>query len=250
MGNPESKEVTTPEEDEKKYGLTTDDQLAYTIDRSNYKSGHIAEQEELIKKQEELINIDHLTGLENRRSFDEKLSLLLKPFIYESHETKEQRKTRKTLEEVSLISIDLDHFKLVNDTFGHQTGDEVLRAVGALLKKSVRAGDVAARFGGEELAVLMNASVEGAAHHAEKLRDEIQKLVFSDSKLKITASFGITSSNILKEEVMPPEWDEALRLKHVTNKILRCADEALYAAKHGDTENPEGRDCVRTYKGT
>jgi diguanylate cyclase (GGDEF)-like protein len=162
---------------------------------------------------------DGLTGLVNRRSFDE---------IIEDEFNKAQNMQMAC----SLILIDLDHFKSVNDTYGHQAGDEVLRRVAGILKeriKEIRSSDsvIAARYGGEELAVLLpDIGLSGTERVAEVIRHSIETSIikFNETKIPVTASLGIsTYSPHAMENV------EAL---------VAAADNALYQAK------AEGRNRV------
>ncbi|MFT3850841.1 MAG: GGDEF domain-containing protein [Propionivibrio sp.] len=129
---------------------------------------------------------DELTGLTNRRGFDLALAARL---------AEEDGQTDGTC----LLLADIDHFKRVNDTYGHLVGDKVLRAVAQILKASVKGKDTAARFGGEEFVVLLpDTSIEGAQALAEKLRRTIERsrIRRSDNQqeiAQITVSFGIAS---------------------------------------------------------
>ncbi|MDD3531425.1 MAG: GGDEF domain-containing protein [Candidatus Pacebacteria bacterium] len=165
---------------------------------------------------EEQRGIDTLTGAKNLGFFKNELEQVLK---FVSGEVKEKRIGAESLEKVVLVYVDLDHFKNINDTLGHPTGDMVLQKVSAALIDSVRRSDVVARIGGEEFAILMrNTEIEEAREHMEKLRAEIEQMTFDEyPDLKVTASFGITSSDTT---------DNAETLRAV-------ADKALYAAKHG-----------------
>lgn len=208
----------TPEEREAREalaGLASENREQDLVD--GLKDWHI---EHLQEQAEE----DPLTGLKNRRVFDSVLEHALGAIrAGAEHEQREH-----PLKELVLVYVDLDHFKRVNDTFGHAAGDLVLQKVAELLKGSIRAEtDIAARLGGEELALLMpGASVEAAGKHAEELRAKIEQLVFDEyPELKVTASFGVVSSNVAAE---------AITLK-------KHADDALYLAKR------EGRNRVMTY---
>lgn len=157
-----------------------------------------------------LTAIDGLTQIANRRSLDMNLS------------TEWQRALRKR-EPLGLVMIDVDHFKLFNDTYGHQAGDECLRQVaGALKDFARRPGDVAARYGGEEFVlVLTNATAQQARLVAERLRDRIVELAIphqSSSHGSVTASFGVASL-IPNPQHSGPET------------LLLAADQALYHAK-------------------
>jgi len=149
---------------------------------------------------------DSLTGLANRWSFDEELAL-------------EWRRAHRIGEPLSLVLLDLDNFKQVNDTYGHLAGDAVLRTIGESLRAGVRHVDLAARYGGEEFVVLAPGSdVQGAVQLAKRLRATINKqsiLLPDGSRLTVTASFGIATKDDL---------DSA-------EELIAAADEALYEAK-------------------
>jgi diguanylate cyclase (GGDEF)-like protein len=150
---------------------------------------------------------DELTGLINHRGFQEALE-------------REARRSRRGGAPMSLVLVDIDNFKRVNDTYGHQCGDEVLRAVGAFMGMRCRATDVTARYGGEELAVVLpDTDAEGALVIAEELRQAIGALGFRTSAgmLEVTASFGVA-------ELTPDIADR--------HALVAAADAALYAAKH------------------
>ena len=156
-----------------------------------------------------LTAIDGLTQIANRRSLDMNLS------------TEWQRAMRKR-EPIGLVMIDVDHFKLFNDAYGHQAGDECLRGVaGALKDFARRPGDLAARYGGEEFVlILTNATAQQAKLVAERVRDKIVALAIphqSSSHGNVTASFGVAS--IIPNSQSGPE------------ALLLAADQALYRAK-------------------
>jgi diguanylate cyclase (GGDEF)-like protein len=123
---------------------------------------------------------------------------------------------------------DLDDFKSINDRFGHEVGNDVLRAVGDLLRESSRDVDVAARLGGEEFAMLLpQTDLEGGAAAAERLREGLARLSMPSpdgGRLRVTASFGVASY---------PPTDSV-------DHLLRLADSALYHAK------AEGKDRVHS----
>ncbi len=151
---------------------------------------------------------DPLTGLHNRRYLDEQLQ-------------NELARAARSDTEVSLLMIDIDHFKRVNDEFGHLAGDMVLRTLGHLLRASTRGSDLACRYGGEELIlVLPSASQPVAYQRAEALRDEFARLVFvheSQPLGPITLSVGVAT---FPADGCPPR------------ELLQAADKALYEAKH------------------
>jgi diguanylate cyclase (GGDEF)-like protein len=149
---------------------------------------------------------DGLTGLANRRSFDDELAL-------------EWRRAERVGDSLALVLADLDNFKSVNDGFGHQAGDAVLRRVAVILDSGGRQVDLAARYGGEEFAVLApETDLEGATRLAERLRSELEAatIVLPDGgELQVTASFGVA----VKGDLEGPE------------ELVAAADEALYEAK-------------------
>ena len=156
---------------------------------------------------------DALTGLNNRRSF---MNLL------ETEHTRFERTGMK----YAIIMMDVDFFKKVNDTYGHQAGDEVLREVASLMRESFRATDYLGRYGGEEFAaVLVNSDRMGAHRLAERMRHatEIKRMDTSAGPFSVTMSLGIA----LAEEGMEPE------------EVLKRADEALYRAKKSGRNRTE-----------
>ena len=150
--------------------------------------------------------LDELTGLANHRRFQEVLGKAI-------------AQTQRTDLPLSLVLIDVDDFKRVNDAHGHQCGDEVLRAIGAVLRKRCRATDTPARYGGEELAVIMpGAGAAGACASAEALREAIGALEVAgpNGPVRVTASFGVC-------ELGPAASD--------ATALVGAADGALYDAK-------------------
>ena len=149
---------------------------------------------------------DSLTGLANRWTFDEELAL-------------EWRRAERVGDPLALILLDIDDFKSINDTHGHQAGDEVLRKVGAVLAASVRQVDLAARYGGEEFAVVVpETDLQGAMDLAERLRKALESEEIelqNGTRLSVTASFGAA----VKGELPGGE------------KLVAAADERLYEAK-------------------
>jgi diguanylate cyclase (GGDEF)-like protein len=155
----------------------------------------------------ELSNTDHLTGLFNRR------------YLMEALGKEVQRNLRKK-GDLSLIILDIDHFKQVNDAYGHLQGDSVLQKVALLFQKELRAYDTAARYGGDEfIAVLPDATLEEAAFVANRVRTSIQANRFSGplSKLSLTVSIGVA-------------WFSSPGCTSV-DSFIKLADDALYRAK-------------------
>jgi len=150
-----------------------------------------------------LVNTDSLTHLANRRFFIDFLEKALS--FAKRHE-----------QPLSVIMADLDNFKSINDTYGHQAGDQVLIAFAEAMQASIRQEDLAARFGGEEFILLLpGTTLEEAAILAERLRANLENLVFPALTTRVTASFGIA-------QYRPDDTLETL---------VKRVDEALYAAK-------------------
>ena len=136
-----------------------------------------------MRRLEELATTDGLTGCFNKRSFHEQLKAKL---------SAAERFGRK----LSLIITDIDHFKIVNDTYGHATGDVVIRELGAILDRLKRETDIVARFGGEEFCLLCEETdADGAARLAERVREELEAPRFETElgKLKVTCSLGVAT---------------------------------------------------------
>ena len=164
---------------------------------------------QLIEQERETAMRDGLTGLYNRRAFDEHLKQAI------------GREDRRDGGRFALLLIDIDHFKKLNDTFGHPAGDAALRHTAALLKGHLRSGDQDARFGGEEFAVIMAGADEaGALHLAERIRHGIEKgqLIFDGARLSVTVSVGAA--------VWPRDGASG-------PELVAAADRALYSAKQG-----------------
>lgn len=154
-----------------------------------------------------LSSTDNLTGLLNRNSMERKLLEQFKRY---------QRNKRPA----SLLMLDIDHFKAVNDTYGHPAGDEVIRVIADVLKNGVRDIDAAGRFGGEEFQVaLEDTDAEGAYVVAERLRKQVENtLVTHGADIRFTISLGI--AELHPSIINPATW-------------LEAADKALYQAKEG-----------------
>jgi diguanylate cyclase (GGDEF)-like protein len=165
-------------------------------------------------------HLDGLTGLRNRAWFDDRVA-------------EEVAFATRTGRPVSLILVDLDHFKRVNDVYGHPFGDNVLREAADCLQRALRRGEPACRYGGEEFAVILRETdLAGAEIVAERMRESIAKLALAKGEewVPITASFGCASS----ESQARAEGDPILAATLVAD-----ADRALYDAKR------DGRNCVR-----
>jgi len=162
----------------------------------------IEEKQKIEAELKELATTDSLTSIYNRRKFNEVLSY-------------ELRRDERYPSGLSLVLCDLDNFKLINDKYGHNTGDEVLKSFSKMVKGLIRSSDTFARWGGEEFVLLLpETGFETAMQIAEKIRQETENFLFSDT-CRITASFGVTQF-----------------LEGDTETVLiNRADEALYKAK-------------------
>jgi diguanylate cyclase (GGDEF)-like protein len=173
-----------------------------------------SEQAKSIEIIREMAIRDVLTGLFNRRHVLELLEY-------------EKNRSSRGGGIFCLAILDIDHFKNVNDTYGHQAGDAVLQAVAATIKTTMRNTEYCARYGGEEfLIVLTQTGIDGAIIGAERVRTNIEKIPFPDigSDFKITVSIGLSE----------------YRMREGVDDIIARADEALYRAKDG------GRNRVET----
>ncbi|MEJ5222605.1 MAG: GGDEF domain-containing protein, partial [Tepidiforma sp.] len=185
--------------------------LRLTIESERENAALQAEREQLIQQ----ASTDVLTGVANRRHFHE--------FLEEHFRLAARYGTP-----LSLFLVDLDRFKALNDTYGHLTGDEVLRAVAARMKSVLRDADLLARFGGEEFVVVLPSTpLEGAIQSAERVREAIaaRPIEAAGQEIPVTASFGVSAYRA--DALMTPEW------------LIKEADLALYEAKRA------GRNCVR-----
>jgi diguanylate cyclase (GGDEF)-like protein len=152
-------------------------------------------------------HIDHLTGIPNRRAADQAM-----------------RQALNQNRQLSLILFDIDHFKVVNDTYGHDVGDEALIQIAQIVQHALLANEIFGRWGGEEfLIVLPGVALTEALERAETFRRQIQ----THAKFRVTASFGVTEAHPDDR----PEW------------LIKRADEALYRAKQ------HGRNCVEAEAG-
>ncbi|MFA6185960.1 MAG: diguanylate cyclase [Phycisphaerae bacterium] len=175
---------------------------------------------QMIELQERLLllaNTDELTGLSNRRHFFE---ILEREIL--------QAKIRGG--SIAVMMFDVDHFKNVNDTYGHLTGDRILQQVGKILNENIYPLDIAGRYGGEEFIVVMpGMPVEIAAQRADKLRSMVDKYSWeaANKPISVTCSVGVAVFD--GADTTDPY------------ELIRKADDALYAAKH------RGRNCVVSY---
>lgn len=173
--------------------------------------------DEIQKSHEKDVLTDQLTGIANRRAYEYELERSFAQW-------------QRTQELLSLVLLDIDYFKSFNDRYGHQAGDEVLRAVAESLEKSVRDVDLVARYGGEEFAIVLpGASMDTASDVAERVRSTIEsaRFPYNGLKLRLTVSLGLA-------QLAPDEQLE---------DFVQRSDAALYCSKE------MGRNCVHYHDG-
>lgn len=175
--------------------------------------------DELDKKNKELVELsitDGLTGLFNHRFIQERFDF-------------EFKRVKRYGGFLSCMIIDIDHFKNINDTYGHQIGDFVLRELGSIIKNLSREVDICGRYGGEEFMTLSNVPLDDALKYANKLHAAIEKKVFEikGNSIKVTVSIGLT------------EFRTDMRTKQ---QMIDYADQAMYQAKQ------DGRNLIRIWK--
>jgi two-component system cell cycle response regulator len=162
---------------------------------------------------------DTLTGLYNRRHFEERLGV-------------EAQKSFFSNTPLSLVMVDIDHFKKVNDTFGHTEGDQVLCMISSLLKSSVRKKDTVSRYGGEEfILILPEAGLDESFVIAERIRRLVEKSPFEVGKAQVNLTLSMGISNFPSHRAKSKE------------ELVKMADQALYDAKRG------GRNKVCIFAG-
>ncbi len=173
---------------------------------------------------EDLSLHDALTGLNNRRSFKKRMDT-------------EIGRARRHQRDMSALMMDIDHFKKINDKYGHGFGDRVLQELSRVLSRNVRQSDLLARYGGEEfIAVLFETEREGAITFAERIRQAVEDHAFENDQFQVTLTISIgvavlTGKNLVKNPEL--SWEN----------LINQADEALYGAKAA------GRNCVRFHDG-
>lgn len=167
-----------------------------------------------IQQLEQEVERDPLTGLLNRRGLERALKA-------------ELSRVTRTGDSLTVVFVDIDHFKKVNDVHGHPVGDEVLRKMGQVLQSGSRASDIVARIGGEEFVIaFQGGSAEANFAHINRIRETVRQQIIvptATAELRITASFGMTERKAC---------DIGLE------SLFKRADSALYHAKNG------GRDRV------
>lgn len=157
---------------------------------------------------------DSLTGLKTRRFFEDRAKLYLSNIIKVDEG---KRRDWFGFKNLSFLFIDIDNFKKINDIYGHATGDDILRSVSGTIAENVRGGDVAARWGGEEIIVMLpGASEQDAKEKAENIRKKVESQSFETVPgLKVTISVGV-----------------AMYIKGITlDQLVKNSDLALYRAK-------------------
>jgi len=206
---------------------TSDDEMGRVVRTFNRMVNRISEEEKSLRKakaeaeaaKEEALRLactDPLTGMNNRRAF------------FDFGRVIEEQAQRAGLT-YSIIVLDIDHFKVINDTLGHQSGDEVIKDVANAILGIVRASDIPGRIGGEEFAIILpNTSVEEAMPLADRLRTCIEKvtIVEGGKKRPVTASFGVADGSDGEVPI---------------DKVINWADSAMYSAKQA------GRNRVSYY---
>lgn len=201
--------------------ITVNDRLAGIIsyrDITNALRKNYYMLEQKTEKLEDKANHDPLTGLFNKGYMEEQLT-----YHFEL--------ARRSRNSMAVMFLDIDHFKKVNDTYGHQRGDEVLKRIAHILKDKSRAINVVGRFGGEEFMIIGPISdYKSALYLGERIRTAVEKEVFShdNTDFNITISIGISV------------WNSSIASE---KDLVKFADEALYTAKRN------GRNQVRMYEG-
>jgi len=203
---------------EHKYADAFNGETVRLLDVIGQQVGIALDNARLYQRMQDLANRDGLTGIYNRLYFHERLE-------------KEFKNADKEEYPLSLAIFDIDHFKKINDTFGHMFGDKVLKEIAKLIQGTLRKSDVLARFGGEEFIILFpRTSITEAFEKVEDLRQKIMNMVIKDEdvSVSVTVSFGLSC------------YPSCSRSE---DELLRMSDDALYEAK------TSGRNCVMVAKG-
>lgn len=188
---------------------------------------NVSAETELLKKYDE----------RKKESVTDGLTQLFNKVYSESNLLKILKSSLREVQVFSVCMVDIDHFKKINDTYGHQAGDYVIAKVASLLKEAGRDTDVIGRYGGEEfIAVLSNSNQQGAQIFAERFRSRIENyaFVFQNTPLKISVSIGVSTFNKKWSEGIDPEKEE--------KELVKKADQALYHAKRN------GRNQVQHFE--
>lgn len=182
---------------------------------------NITEKVRMEEKLRQLASLDGLTQLFNRTFFMRKFEMVFDDIMVEGGS-------------VSIIMFDIDHFKKVNDKFGHAAGDLVLTNVSSIAKLNLRATDFMGRYGGEEFIICMpETSIKEATYRANRVRQAVEEsfTILDGEEITVTSSFGVSNVHM-----------EAGEDRYSFQQLIRQADQALYAAKH------KGRNCVEVYE--
>ena len=173
--------------------------------------GYLLARVKLLGEQlKEIAYTDSLTNIYNRLHFNRLLEA-------------EMDKAKRYGGQLSIIFFDIDHFKQINDTHGHPTGDIILKEIASVISEANRSSDIFARYGGEEFIILTaSTNIKGAMEHAQRLKQDIEQHRFTIGR--VTASFGVAEFNTTSDD---------------HESLLERADKALYQAKS------DGRNCVR-----
>lgn len=164
---------------------------------------------EAIKTEHELALVDGLTGLTNSRGFRERTNVEIERMV-------------RSGELFTMVYFDLDNFKAVNDTFGHQKGDELLRAVADIMTENLRKVDIPARLGGDEFAILLtNTQTDGARIIIGKIKQQLDELM-QKNKWPVSASFGAISFETVPSSV---------------NEMITLTDQLMYTVKNSGKNN-------------
>ncbi len=175
--------------------------------------------ENIAESMYELAVTDYLTGISNRQKIDETL-------------TSEINRAQRNGHPLTVVLMDIDNFKFINDTYGHVTGDVVIRDVAAFIRESLRPIDFAGRWGGEEFIIISpETNLKAAMGYTEKLRKRLEDARF-EGPGKVTVSFGVA------------QWKNG----ELSNEIVSAADEMLYRAKHSGKNRVEGRTSSKKGK--
>jgi diguanylate cyclase (GGDEF)-like protein len=150
--------------------------------------------------------VDGLTGLYNRRFWQEQFEM-------------EYKRDQRNESPSALMMLDIDHFKKVNDTYGHPAGDEVIKTVADIIKKAIRETDIAGRYGGEEFAIILpDTPVANVEFVAERIRRQVEKCVMIYDEIEISFTISIGIAGFKRTDKDSAQW-------------LDSADKALYKAK-------------------
>ncbi|MEO1923816.1 MAG: GGDEF domain-containing protein, partial [Nautiliaceae bacterium] len=176
----------------------------------------IKELEKKVKKLSCEVKTDFLTNIANKKAIMEEL--------------KRQESSFKRYGTIySVVFFDIDHFKNINDTYGHDAGDVILKTLGLLFRRYARDVDMIGRFGGEEfVAILPNTNKEGAYRFAEKLREIVQKakFLYKNTRINVTVSGGVASrQEVNSQEELLKKADERLYLAKKSGRNKVCADD-------------------------